>query len=377
MSTIKTILQNNIKNLPGWKTNRKLILFSVDDYGNVRLNSKEAREKLNAVGLKSSNRFDAYDTLETREDLELLYATLSSVKDTLNKPAVFTPYALSCNIDFAKMSENNFSEYTYELLPDTYKKLSAQQSDAYSGAWELWQEGIAKGLMAPQFHGREHLNLKVFHQKLKNKDTDILTALKNHSYTSINTKEYAIKSYTAAFAFQQVEDLNSYPEIISSGLNAFEKVYGYRATVFTPPAQQFHPSLKHVLWENGIEAMDRPFMAMQHLGNGKYKRQWNTTGLKKNGKVTLVRNVVFEPTMHAEDVAVNKALQQIEAAFRWNKPANISSHRVNFCGHIDPKNREKGLSALRTLLQKIVQRWPDVEFVSAAELVRIIQNAKN
>ncbi|MBK8683467.1 MAG: hypothetical protein IPN31_16465 [Bacteroidetes bacterium] len=44
MSTVKTNLQNNLKNLLGWKTNKKLILFSVDDYGNVRLDSKEARE---------------------------------------------------------------------------------------------------------------------------------------------------------------------------------------------------------------------------------------------------------------------------------------------------------------------------------------------
>ncbi|MBK7107876.1 MAG: hypothetical protein IPH61_01630 [Bacteroidetes bacterium] len=121
MSKVKTNIQNNLKNIPGWKTNRKLILFSVDDYGNVRLDSKEAREQLDAAGLSIPSRFDAYDTLETRVDLELLYATLSSVKDKNNKSAVFTPYALSCNIAFEKMAENNFSEYAYELLPDTYK----------------------------------------------------------------------------------------------------------------------------------------------------------------------------------------------------------------------------------------------------------------
>ncbi|MBK8681411.1 MAG: hypothetical protein IPN31_05810 [Bacteroidetes bacterium] len=372
-----TQIKNAFKNLLGWKTNKKLILFSVDDYGNVRLDSKEAREQLDTAGLKNSSRFDAYDTLETREDLQLLYATLSSIKDKNNKSAVFTPYALSCNIAFEKMAANNFSEYAYELLPETYKKLTTQQADAYSGAWELWQQGIATGLMAPQFHGREHLNLKVFHQKLKNKDADILAALKNNSYTSINTKGYNIKSYTAAFAFQDVEDLKTYPEIIKSGLDAFEKVYGYRATVFTPPAQQFHPSLEHVLWENGIQAIDKPFTAMQHLGNSKYKRQWNTTGIKKNNKITLVRNVVFEPTDNRNIDWVDFTMQQIAAAFRWNKPANISSHRVNFCGHIDSKNRETGLAALKSLLQQIVKRWPDVEFISAAELVEIIRESKN
>jgi len=61
-------------------------------------------------------------------------------------------------------------------------------------------------------------------------------------------------------------------------------------------------------------------------------------------------------------------MKQIEAAFLWNKPAIISSHRVNFCGHIDENNRKKGLTSLKQLLDEIVKRWPDVEFMSADEL---------
>jgi len=93
---------------------------------------------------------------------------------------------------------------------------------------------------------------------------------------------------------------------------------------------------------------------------------------KSQDRVKMVRNVVFEPTDASID-HVAKAMAQIEAAFRWNKPALISSHRVNFCGHIDPKNREKGLGDLKKLLKAIVQRWPDVEYVSAGELVEIIK----
>ena len=65
-------------------------------------------------------------------------------------------------------------------------------------------------------------------------------------------------------------------------------------------------------------------------------------------------------------------LKQIEAAFFWGKPAIVSSHRVNFCGHIDPENRKKGLIALDTLLNKVVNKWPDIEFVSIDELVKIM-----
>jgi hypothetical protein len=79
------------------------VVFSVDDYGNVRLDSKQARTNLDAAGLPIYSRFDALDTLETKQDLEQLYTVLSSVKDKKGKSAVFTPFALPCNIDFEKM----------------------------------------------------------------------------------------------------------------------------------------------------------------------------------------------------------------------------------------------------------------------------------
>ena len=65
-------------------------------------------------------------------------------------------------------------------------------------------------------------------------------------------------------------------------------------------------------------------------------------------------------------------MKQIETSFFWNKPANVSSHRVNFCGYIDKKNRATGINDLKQLLKKVVQKWPDVEFMSANELGDLI-----
>ena len=99
-------------------------------------------------------------------------------------------------------------------------------------------------------------------------------------------------------------------------------------------------------------------------------REINLLGCKRGpSQVTVVRNVVFEPTNDRRFDSVKLALDQVAAAFRWRRPAIISSHRVNFCGHIDPENREYGLAALKRLLDGIVKRWPDVQFISADELV--------
>jgi hypothetical protein len=368
---------SNLKNSIGWKTNRKIVVFSVDDYGNVRLNSAQARKNMDEAGMKIYSRFDALDTLETTQDLEQLFEVLSSVKDKNGKHAVFTPFALPCNIDFEKIEAGDFKESYFETLPNTYKKLATQQPEAYTGTWDLWKKGISKGFLKPQFHGREHLNLRVFNDKLKKRDLQLLTALKSKSYTSISDDEYPTMSAFAALDFWNVKENEDLKPILKQGLELFEEVYGYRSIYFTPPVFNIHHSLFQTLKDNGIQFLDLALLHNEHQGFNVYKKSFNYIGKKtKEGLTIMVRNVVFEPTEDRGIDWVDFAMKQIETSFRWNKPAIISSHRVNFCGHIDPKNREKGLGALKSLLQEIVKKWPDVEFMAADELAIYLKDKK-
>lgn len=369
---------SNLKNSIGWKTNRKIVVFSVDDYGNVRLNSAQARKNMDAAGMKIYSRFDALDTLETTQDLEQLFEVLSSVQDKKGRHAVFTPFALPCNIDFEKMEADDFQQFYFETLPNTYNKLALQQPEAYTGTWDLWKEGIAKGFLKPQFHGREHLNLTVFNDKLKKRDIQLLTALKNKSYTSISDDEYPTMSSTAELDFWDVKENEALKPILMEGLALFEQVYGYKSNYFTPPVFNIHHSLFQTLKDNGIEFLDLALLRNEHQGLNVYKKAFNYIGKKtKEGLTIMVRNVVFEPTEDRGIDWVDFAMQQIETAFRWNKPAIISSHRVNFCGHIDSQNRQKGLESLKRLLQQIVKKWPDVEFMSADEMALTLKEKKN
>ena len=241
----------NVKNLIGWRTKRKIVVFAIDDYGNVRVHSKKAREKMNRAGLKVHSRFDAYDAMETTEDLEVLFQTLSSVKDKNARPAVFTPFALPCNIDFERMSECDFQTYFYELLPQTFDKLANLLPKAYEGAWSLWQEGMEKGLLQPQFHGREHLNLKILKEKLASRNPEALAALRNRSYTSISQTAYPAISYTAAFGFWEMHENDDFTEIVRDGLNRFEQVFGFRSVLFNSPGGTEHPVIHKQLKDTG------------------------------------------------------------------------------------------------------------------------------
>jgi hypothetical protein len=324
---------------------------------------------MDRAGLTINSRFDAYDTLETRADLELLFDTLTSVKDRNGRAAVFTPFSVPCNINFEMMEDTNYQSYYSELLPETFDKVSSQQPSAYKGAWALIQEGIKEEIFLPQFHGREHFNVKVFEEKLAINDQELCTALENRSYTSITSSGYETISPMAAFDFWKFDENENFTEIIRDGLNAFVKVYGYKSNHFNPPGGREHPTIHKALKDNGIKYIDTPLIKREHQGKGKYKTVFNYTGKEnKWGQIYVVRNVVFEPTDDRGIDWVAYAFKQIEAAFRWNRPAIISSHRVNFCGHIDEKNRKKGIGALRELLKKITARWPEVEFMAANEL---------
>lgn len=366
---MKQLLFNHLKNVSGWRSKQKYVAIVVDDYGSVRVNSKKARQQMDANGIPGTLRFDRYDTLETTDDLSALFSVLDGVKDAISNSAVFTPYALSCNVNFEAMAEQGYLSYISEDLPETFSKLESQQANAYTGTWNLWKQGMEAGLLAPQFHGREHFHIGTFNALLAKREANLLNALKTRSLTGLQDPKGHPGGWTAAFGFYSLDETASYGMIIEDGVHKFQKIYGYRPQVFTPPAQEFPLSLEPGLTAMGLEAIDKPFIRNRNLGDGHYKREFNTTkkGTKGNPTV-MVRNVVFEPTDGNRD-HVGLALKQIDAAFTWNRPAIISSHRVNFCGHIDEKNRKKGLEDLEYLLRRIRLKWPDIQFVPVSTLL--------
>ena len=113
------------------------------------------------------------------------------------------------------------------------------------------------------------------------------------------------------------------------------------------------------------------------LGDGKYKTHLRFLGKQnKLGQLYLSRNAGFEPSQFPDQDNVNTCLKSIETLFRLNKPATISTHRVNYIGWLHPENREETLRQLKILLAEIVKRWPDVEFMTSDELGDLILASK-
>ncbi len=371
---LKNIVTNNIKNIGGWNSPKKLLAFAVDDYGNIGLLNQRTKEQLKIRKVNLHGRFGHFDALDTRQDYEELFEVLQSVKDINDKPAIFTTYAMSTNVDFNESLKTG--EFVGENLDITYERLSQEDPKNYSGVFSLLKEGITNGFLRPQFHGREHLNVLLFNRLLMDKNPEIIANLELRCLTGVpNHQDLPQVGFNEAFSFWEKSEIETHKAIIKDGLNRFEKLYDYRPKTFTPPAMVIHPELYTFVEDLGIQAIDKPRAHQVHLGKGNYRKENNKLGIQKGqNHVTIVRNCMFEPNSKNIDW-VNTTFDQIKAAFFWGKPAIVSSHRVNFCGHIDTENRRKGLEALKLLLNKVVKTWPEVEFVAVDKLADIIKNS--
>jgi hypothetical protein len=373
-SSFKSLLIKNLSNLPGWNTNRHLIVIESDDWGSIRMPSTDCFDKLmkNGIDLLSDEgyRFNKYDTLASEEDLALLFEVLSSVMDSTGRPAVLTPVSVVANPDFEKIEEADFSEYFYEPFTRTQQKYQLGDN-----VFQLWKEGIRNRIFVPQFHGREHLNVKVWLRTLKGRHKNTLQAFKNKMWGISTANDPDIRvEFQAAFDLVDVNDLNYQARVISSGLDLFEETFGYRAEFFVPPNGPFNSDLEATCYTSGIKYLSTSKVHIEPLGNNRIRKRYHWLGKKsKNGITYLTRNCFFEPSSAGKDW-VNSCLDDISFAFKWKKPAVISSHRVNFIGSLYPENRNQGLEQLSLLLNTIVKRWPDTEFVTSAELGNILAN---
>lgn len=363
----KTILKG-ISNIPDWKTKRRIVVFESDDWGSIRMPSREAFRRLDEAGIMLRNphgeaeRFNRYDNLATSQDLESLYEVLSSVKDSTGRPAVFTPVSIVANPDFQKIEDSGFQEYFYEPFTETLKRFPGCEN-----AFELWKEGIDKRLFVPQMHGREHLNVPDWMRALRSGDKHALLSFREQfwGYIPVSDPE---ADYLAAFLAEGREDLLVMEKIIEDGLNLFEELFSYRAVFFVPPNGVFNNSLNRALTANGIKYRSNSKIQVEALRKGETKKRLHYHGKRgKHGVRYIIRNVVFEPSREGVDW-VDTCMNQIDSAFRWNKPAIISTHRVSFVGALYQENRDKGLGLLSALLKAIVKRWPEVEFRTTEEL---------
>lgn len=361
------------KNIPGPTVKRKIVIIESDDYGSIRMPSAASFDLMKRAGICiHPSRYNLFDTLEDKDDLAALFETLSGVKDRNGRSATITPFVNVANPDFEKIKASGYKEYFYEPFTVTQQKYGRDEK-----VMQTWREGMDAGLFIPEYHGREHISVQPWLEKLQQGNIQLQHAF-SYGFVAVGNVEgipgYA-QEFRPEFYFTNDSQKKFLHRSITEGVALFEKIFGYTPAAFTPANSVFHPDFEETLYKAGV-----PFLNVSHNNptpglNGEMELRKYTfkQKIKQQQLNYYIRNCAFEPTDEGY-TSTALTLQQMEAAFQFGKAAIISTHRVNFTGGINKTNRDKGLQQLSALLRDITKRWPDAEFMSTRDYLFMLLN---
>lgn len=365
----KRKIVRNLISIPGWHTHRKIVVIESDDWGSIRMPSEEIYSKLISKGYDiSGSDYNRLDTLESNDDLSMLYEVLRSHRDHLGNPPVFTANMIVGNPDFLKIRQSDFSEYFFEPVTETLKRYPGRDSVEL-----LWKEGNTENVFHPQFHGREHVNIVRWMEALKKRSPEILFTFDCNT-TFSGDGDY---NFMEVLDYNSPDDLPLMQDSLTEGLKLFESIFGYRSKSFIPPCYAWDGHIEQTLSENGVKYIQGLIVQSIPTGTfGEYRKKYHFLGNRNAlGQYYLVRNAFFEPSLTKLNDPAGECLKRLEIAFRWKKPAIIGTHRINFMGSLDVDNRDRNLRLLDDLLHRIIKIWPDVEFITSDQLGDLIEKS--
>ena len=365
---LKQWIRLHYRNSIGWTTDKKIIVIESDDWGATRTPSLDVLKHLKKHGLNyPQDSMDSLDSIASSKDLDELFNVLSNIQSK-NKP-VFTTNFVVANANFNKIKESEYSEYHYEPFTKTLRNYYGEK------VIKTWEDGIKNNFVYPQLHSREHFNVNLLLETLRSGDQiqrlgfDLgisgVATYSNHHKRFYN--EYQI-------VFNDPKHFQFHKNSLIEAQIIFEKTFGYKSNTFIAPVYTWYKSIEEVLKEIGVKSMQSGII--QNDPEAGRIRHYQGEPSKINGFYTT-RNVVFEPASDLNIDWISKCLAEVKNAFFHNKPAIISTHRFNYISSLNSKIAERSLRLLSNLLQSIVNKWPEVVFLSSDEMSQMILNDSN
>lgn len=367
ISLIRDCLQNKICEHRDFRTPRHIVVFESDDWGSIRMSNKRDWDELLRLGYAVDKRpYERLDTLESPEDLESLFEVLRKYKDYKGNHPIITANMLMANPDFERIERTAYQEYFFEPIANTYVRYYGNTK-----VLDLMQQGMEEGLFMPQSHGREHFNVERWMVGLNAGDEDLLTAFK-FGMCGISPKshpELGNKIMIALKASSKQEQLKIDKSVIE-GLHMFEQLWGFKSKTFVAPCYSWNEDIESVLAENDVKLLQTSRIKKESFHSPK---QYLFFGQKnKFDQVYSIRNCSFEPAIQKNDSIVNALLKQVDNSFSCHKVSVFSSHRINYVSRIFENNRTNTLAVLDEFLKLLLEKYPDVEFLSSEKLIELL-----
>lgn len=363
---LKEYLKKHFINFRGNRISKRLLIIESDDWGSIRIPSTKAQEYLISEGLiKTGDVFSQLDILENESDYDSLFEVLERYVDSYGNHPSFTANMVMSNPDFERIKTENFAFFHLEPFTKTYFNYYPKQF-----TFEALKRGLDKKLFFPQFHAREHLNANRWMKMLQNGNKRYLNAFSVNCFAiddlSLDNKR---ANLMATYDYQNDFDFHQVRESIYDGLQLFEQTFGFSSKTSIAPCYVWNDKIEEILESCGIKSLQGSYFQRKNV-EGNHLPILHYMGEKNRfNQRYFVRNVLFEPAFSNKINWVDKAMESISISFLWGKPAIICSHRVNYVSGLSKNNRDNSLEMLNELLQKVMKKWPDIEFANSAKLI--------
>lgn len=321
---------------------------------------------------------------ESSDDLDALAATLRAMRDGSGRHPVMTLYLNAAVPDFNAVAATEYRSYVREFAYDRHPTVLRSL-----------KRGMDHGIFDVQFHGREHFSDRLWLEALQGDYPGFRGALARHriplrghpGYDRLATQDPRFAYLHRHFIDPTVSPpralrVEEQAVMIREGLDVLEKHLGVRPVIMAAPGHVWDLNTLEASQREGMLFIDTEAMPIHAV---RRERELETLPeapawfQRPHGVQTILRNCWFEPYWAENDEHHARAqarvtLQQVRHAFAEGLPAVISTHAMNYTG--DRARRDRHLTILADLLREVLREFPEVMFLSAADLARYIYGPK-
>jgi len=342
----------------GFAFGRPLVVLQSDDWGRVGVRDREGYEELRELGVNLGERSYDFYSLETAEDVAAIVSLLQRHRDSTGRPACLGMNFIVANVDFARVSANNFRQIYLrtltEGLPDGWNR---------PGLFEAYREGIGAGVLSPALHGTTHFCRPAVERHLQDPGERgvLLRTLWKAGVPYIHWRmpwvgfEYWEPERPAEEDFLTSDVQGS---LIDSAAENFARFFSKAPRSACAPGYRANESTHHAWARCGIRvAQNGPGSGLPPHFDG-------------NGVLHLYRSMDFEPAA-AQEFSVNACVRVAEDCFARGVPAIVSAHSINF--HSTIKDfRSRTLGFLDEFLAALEAKHSDLLYVRDEDLYDLV-----
>ncbi|TCV88140.1 hypothetical protein [Sulfurirhabdus autotrophica] len=295
--------------------------------------------------------------LQQADALNALHAVLSRFKDCRGHHPVMTLGLVLSIPDTQRINKS---------VPLAYHELVLSEP-VFIPILNAIKQGMESGTFSAQLHGMAHYWPPALIASAEH-NVEIRNWLSHQEYASTETLPDHLQSrWTdgSVLPTQPIDDA-AIERAITEEVKVFQDILGVAPVVAVPPTFVWNDTVERIWSKLGVQTVITPGTRYEFRdAQGKL----SPTGIKiLNGErsaktLYLVRDEYFEP---ARGHRAADTLMKMVKKSALGRPTLLETHRFNF---INDKNTcNNALKELEILLKAVLQRFPDVRFISTATL---------